>query len=66
MIVKGKVTGNIRASGRIEMHASARIEGDVLTPTLVMHEGAQFEGRCSMGSPESGTKPKPAPAASER
>lgn len=52
IVIKGTVTGNVRASERIEMRAPAKLCGDVITPTLVIDEGARFEGRCSMGGSE--------------
>lgn len=48
VVVHGRVTGNVEAASRLELHATSRIEGDVVTPKLVMHEGAQLNGRCTM------------------
>src|SRR5262245_61959540 len=31
VVVHGKVTGNVEASNRLEMHAPSRIDGDVVT-----------------------------------
>jgi cytoskeletal protein CcmA (bactofilin family) len=50
VLVAGRVSGNISASGRIELRPSARVECDLHAPVVVIHEGAQFEGRCSMRS----------------
>ncbi|MCK6554985.1 polymer-forming cytoskeletal protein [Candidatus Binatia bacterium] len=49
IIVKGKVIGDLVASKRIELHAPGRLEGNITTPSLVVHEGVVFEGHCSMG-----------------
>ena len=48
MAVHGKVVGKIRGGKRVEVHRNAEIEADILTPTLVIHEGALLEGKCSM------------------
>ena len=49
IIVKGKVIGDLVARKRIELHAPGRLEGNITTPSLVVHEGVVFEGHCSMG-----------------
>ncbi len=47
-IVLGRVHGNIRALGSIEMKAGARIDGDVAALTVAMEQGVRFTGRCTM------------------
>ena len=62
--VGGKVRGDIRASERIEVMASGRIEGDVIAPRVAINAGAFFKGKVEMTSAASESKPKPAaPAA---
>jgi cytoskeletal protein CcmA (bactofilin family) len=51
IVVAGKVSGDISATSRIEIRPSAKVIGNLNAPTLVVHEGAVFEGHCSM-SPE--------------
>ena len=48
IILAGTVSGEITASQRIEIHPSAKVQGTLTTPKLVIHEGAVFEGRCAM------------------
>jgi cytoskeletal protein CcmA (bactofilin family) len=48
VIVAGKVSGDISAAQRIEIRPSAKVLGNLTTPVLVVHEGALFEGHCSM------------------
>jgi cytoskeletal protein CcmA (bactofilin family) len=48
IIVAGKVSGDIIATQRIEIRASAKVIGNLSAPVLVVHEGALFEGHCSM------------------
>jgi len=47
-LIMGRVYGNIRALGAIEMKAGARVEGDVAALTVAMEQGVRFTGRCTM------------------
>lgn len=47
-LVRGRVVGNIRALGSIEMRAGARVEGDVSAVNVIMEPGVFFSGRCTM------------------
>lgn len=48
IIVAGKISGDITAVQRIEIRPSAKVIGNLTAPVLVVHEGAIFEGHCSM------------------
>ena len=48
VIVAGKVSGDIVAVHRIEIRPSAKVLGNITAPTLVINEGALFEGHCAM------------------
>lgn len=48
VVVGGKVSGDIVATQRIEIRPAAKVIGNLTAPILVVHEGAQFEGHCSM------------------
>jgi cytoskeletal protein CcmA (bactofilin family) len=48
IIIRGKVTGDINARKRVEIRAPGRLFGNIVTPSLVIHEGVIFEGHCSM------------------
>lgn len=48
--IQGEVRGNIRAKQRIEINAPAVVTGDIAAPSLIIKEGAIFEGNCSMGA----------------
>ena len=50
IIIRGKVTGDINARKRVEIRAPGRLFGNIVTPSLVIHEGVIFEGHCSMAS----------------
>jgi cytoskeletal protein CcmA (bactofilin family) len=45
VVVEGLITGNVRASERVELKTDARMTGDVVSPTIVMLEGATFQGQ---------------------
>lgn len=47
-LVEGRVHGNIRALGTLEMKAGARVEGDVAAMSVVIEPGVFFTGRCTM------------------
>lgn len=48
IIVEGSVTGNIRAKRSVELHAPARIHGNIETPSLFVDKGVVFEGNSKM------------------
>lgn len=48
IVVAGKVSGDITATQRLEIRPSARVIGNLASPILIVHEGAMFEGHCSM------------------
>jgi cytoskeletal protein CcmA (bactofilin family) len=47
-VIHGRVFGNVRALGALEMKAGARVEGDVAAASVVMDPGVLFNGRCTM------------------
>jgi len=53
VVVEGEVIGNVVASQAVELHATARLRGDVESPTFAIERGAVFEGssRRPGGSP---------------
>jgi cytoskeletal protein CcmA (bactofilin family) len=48
LTIAGNVTGEIIARERIELLPTARLRCTLTTPSLVMNEGAQFDGDCKM------------------
>ena len=46
--LNGIVKGNIRASRNIDISRSAKVVADIQTTSLVIEEGAFFEGSCRM------------------
>lgn len=54
LIISGRLKGNIKAVGKVEMRNPAVIDGDVETPVLVVEEGVQWNGTLVMKRGESG------------
>ena len=61
VVVNGTVVGDIQARGQLTLHKTARVDGDVSTPVLVVEEGAIFNGQLTMGKASQNQNPK-APA----
>lgn len=49
--VEGKLTGDISADEKVELVASATVDGNIKAPKIVVAEGARFRGSVDMGSP---------------
>ncbi len=49
LVVQGRVTGPVSAKDRIEIHATASVEGSVSTPRLRLDEGARLDAKIEMG-----------------
>ena len=55
--VEGKLTGDVSADERVELVASATVDGNIKAPKIVVAEGARFRGAVDMGS----SRPREAP-----
>lgn len=44
VVVHGRVEGNIHGSARVELKKTATVTGDIITPSVVIEEGAFFKG----------------------
>lgn len=72
IFISGTVRGEIHAAQRVQVAANGRVFADLDTPSLIIEDGALFEGRCSMkredrAGAEGGSvaRLKPVPAAKE-
>ena len=66
LVVAGVLAGEVRASRRIALAGTARVRGELSTPSFALAEGALLEGRCTAGlrpEPE-GENPVPDPDSS--
>jgi len=50
VVIKGEVVGNVHATARVELKASARVFGDLEAPVVVLDEGVLFRGQCRMAT----------------
>ena len=45
-VISGQIKGNITGRERIELSGTARVFGNIVTPVLVLEEGAVIDGQC--------------------
>ena len=48
-VVHGSLYGDVIAKSRVEMRKTGKLHGDVITPVLLVEEGAVFNGAIRMG-----------------
>lgn len=46
--IHGKANGDVKASDQVEISASGSMRGDILSPRVILHDGAKFKGRIDM------------------
>ena len=73
LVVLGAVTGNIAVSEKVDIRDGGAVDGDIVSPRLVIAEGAHFRGSVDMQRqsvhpwqaqpPRPATKPAPQPQA---
>jgi cytoskeletal protein CcmA (bactofilin family) len=47
-IIHGTINGDIVATQRLELGRAAKVTGNIQTPSLIIEQGAVFEGSCKM------------------
>src|SRR5215510_15568107 len=47
-VIHGTINGDIIATQRLELGRAAKVNGNIQTPSLVIEQGAVFEGSCTM------------------
>jgi len=55
-VVHGTITGNLTARSKVEIRRTGRVHGDVMTPVLLVEEGAVFNGVIKMGQDASANR----------
>jgi len=48
-VIRGSLKGDVKARSRVEIYGSARVNGDISTPVLLVEEGAVVSGAIVMG-----------------
>lgn len=49
LVINGEIKGTIQASDKIEVHSRGRVFGTIITPKLVVEEGAFLDASCQAG-----------------
>ncbi len=47
-VIHGTINGDIIATQRLELGRAAKVNGNIQTPSLIIEQGALFEGSCKM------------------
>jgi cytoskeletal protein CcmA (bactofilin family) len=47
-VIHGTINGDIVATQRLELGRAAKVNGNIQTPSLIIEQGAVFEGSCKM------------------
>jgi cytoskeletal protein CcmA (bactofilin family) len=55
VMIEGKVNGDTSADERVELVATASVDGNIKAPKIVVAEGARFRGNVDMGSAKPAT-----------
>jgi len=63
VVINGEIKGTVRAEDKVEIHSRGRVTGTIITPKLVVDEGAFLEANCMAGeqvevTPLEAEKPK--------
>jgi len=46
VVINGEFIGNIKAAEKVEINNQGRVSGTIITPKLIVEEGAFLEARC--------------------
>lgn len=48
VVIGGRVEADVEADGKVVLHKTAVFSGSIATPSLIVEEGARFEGQVAM------------------
>lgn len=48
IVCGGEINGNIFASERVVLLSTCKMNGDIVTPKIIMEEGVVFNGKCTV------------------
>ncbi len=51
VVIVGHVIGNVNGLERVELQATGKLDGDVISPKLIVAEGAHLNGGIQMSQP---------------
>jgi cytoskeletal protein CcmA (bactofilin family) len=58
VVVRGKLQGNLKASGRLELHNGASAVGEMAAPRIRIEDGAQLQGKIDTPRPGPASQPQ--------
>jgi len=61
IIINGEIKGNITASEKVEVNSNGKVYGTIISPKLVVEEGAYLEANCHTTDKSSQPVPAPSP-----
>ena len=61
-VIQGTLHGNLIARSKVEIRKTGRVHGDLITPVLLVEEGAVFNGGIKMGQEAGGRLLEEVPA----
>ena len=64
IIIGGEIKGNIQATDRVEINSTGRVFGTIISPKLIVDEGAYLEATCQTSN--NVTRPATSPETSEK
>ena len=53
-LISGILDGNVKAKSRVEIRRTSRVRGDIITPVLLVEEGALLNGNVGMSAEAAG------------
>jgi len=53
-LISGILDGNVKAKSRVEIRRTSRVRGDIITPVLLVEEGAVLNGNVGMSAEAAG------------
>jgi cytoskeletal protein CcmA (bactofilin family) len=66
LVIFGKVTGNLHATGRVDIRNSAVITGDIHSQRLSIEENAAIKGKVNLGANDQSGNLQPEPKKPEQ
>jgi len=57
VVINGEIKGTIRAEDKVEIHSRGRVYGAIITPKLIVDEGAYLEANCLAGEQATAVAP---------
>lgn len=58
VIVRGEVNGNVHAGERVELAETGRVIGDIVSPRIIIADGARFKGSVDMSGKDVSSRAK--------